>query len=130
GIGKTRRSAEIARTAHEAGAAVLYGRCDDGLGVPYQPFVEALGTYLRQAPAPAVGRLAGELARLAPELPARFPDLPAPLTADPETERYRLFDAVAAWLAAVAEEAPAVLVVEDIHWATQPTLAIDRKSVV
>ena len=124
GIGKTRRSAEIARTVHEAGAAVLHGRCDDGLGVPYQPFVEALGTYLRQAPAPVLGRLAGELARLAPEVPARFPDFPAPLTADPETERYRLFDAVAAWLAAVAEEAPAVLVVEDIHWATQPTLAM------
>ncbi len=124
GIGKTRRSAEIARTAHEAGAAVLHGRCEDGLGVPYQPFVEALGTYLRQAPAPVLGRLAGELVRLDPELPTRFPDLPAPLSADPETERYRLFDAVAAWLAAVAEEAPAVLVVEDIHWATPPTLAM------
>ena len=124
GIGKTRRSAEIARTAHEAGAVVLHGRCEDGLGVPYQPFVEALGTYLRQAPGPALGRLAGELVRLAPELASRFPELPRPLSADPETERYRLFDAVAAWLAAVAEEAPAVLVIEDIHWATPPTLAM------
>jgi DNA-binding SARP family transcriptional activator len=124
GIGKTRRSAEIARTAHDAGAAVLYGRCEDGMGVPYQPFVEALGTYLRQAPAPVVGRLGGELVRLVPELSGRFPDLPPPLSADPETERYRLFDAVAAWLAAVAEDAPTVLVVEDLHWATPPTLAL------
>ena len=124
GIGKTRRSAEIARTAHEEGAAVLHGRCEDGLGVPYQPFVEALGTYLRQAQTPTLGRLAGELVRLAPELGAQFPELPPPLSADPETERYRLFDAVAAWLAAVAEEAPAVLVIEDIHWATPPTLAM------
>jgi DNA-binding SARP family transcriptional activator len=124
GIGKTRRSAEIARTAHQTGAAVLHGGCADGLGVPYQPFVEALGTYLRQAPAPTLGRLAGELVRLAPELAARFPELPPPLSADPEIERYRLFDAVAAWLAALAEEAPAVLVIEDIHWATPPTLAM------
>jgi DNA-binding SARP family transcriptional activator len=124
GIGKTRRSVELARMAYEAGAAVLHGRCEDGLGVPYQPFVEALGTYLRHAPLPALGRLGGELVRLVPELGARFPELPAPLTADPETERYRLFDAVAAWLAAVAEEAPAVLVIEDIHWATPPTLAM------
>ena len=52
------------------------------------------------------GRLAGELTRLVPELAQRFPDLPAPLAADPDTERYRLFDAVAAWLAAVAAAYP------------------------
>jgi DNA-binding SARP family transcriptional activator len=124
GIGKTRRSAEIARAAHETGATVLHGRCDDGLGVPYQPFVEALGAYLRQVPSPTLGRLAGELVRLAPEVAGRFPELAPPLSADPETERYRLFDAVAAWLAALADEAPTVLVIEDIHWATPPTLAL------
>ncbi|MCA1841621.1 MAG: AAA family ATPase [Actinobacteria bacterium] len=124
GIGKTRRSAELARTAHEGGAAVLHGRCEEGLGVPYQPFVEAFGTYLRHAPSPVLGRLAGELVRLVPELATRFPDLPPPLSADPETERYRLFDAVAAWLAAVADETPVVLLIEDLHWATPPTLAM------
>jgi hypothetical protein len=124
GIGKTRLSAEIGRVAHGDGAAVLYGRCEDGMGVPYQPFVEALGTYLRQGPAPVLGRLAGELTRLVPELNERCPDLPAPLSADPDTERYRLFDAVAAWLAALAAGTPAVLVLEDLHWATPPTLAM------
>ena len=42
---------------------------------------------------------AGELARLIPELPETVPGLPEPLRSDPETERYRLFDAVASWLA-------------------------------
>ena len=42
GIGKTRLSSELARRAHAQGLTVLYGRCDDELGVPYQPFVEAL----------------------------------------------------------------------------------------
>jgi DNA-binding SARP family transcriptional activator len=124
GIGKTRRSAELARTAHAAGAVVLHGRCDDGLALPYQPVVEALGTYLRHTAAPVLGRLGGELTRLVPELATRLPELPAPMSADPETERYRLFDAVAAWLAALAEATPTVLVVEDIHWATPPTLAL------
>jgi DNA-binding SARP family transcriptional activator len=126
GIGKSRRSAEIARVAYEAAGTVLHGRCDDGLAVPYQPFVEALGTYVRHATEPVLGRLAGELTRLAPDLTTRFPDLPDPINADPETERHRLFDAVAAWLAAVAETAPTVLVVEDIHWASPPTLAMLR----
>ncbi len=30
------------RTAKEAGALVVYGSCEDGFAVPYQPFVEAL----------------------------------------------------------------------------------------
>ncbi|MCA1844941.1 MAG: AAA family ATPase, partial [Actinobacteria bacterium] len=124
GIGKTRTSAEVARMAHEAGATVLYGRCEERMGAPYQPFVEALGTYIRQAPHPELGRLAGELARLAPELRERFPDVAPPLSADPDTERYRLFDAVAAWLAAVAAHNPAALLLDDLHWATAPTLAM------
>ncbi|MGQ0466316.1 MAG: BTAD domain-containing putative transcriptional regulator [Sporichthyaceae bacterium] len=124
GIGKTRRCAELARTVHQANATVLHGRCEDGLNVPYQPFVEALGGYLRAASEPVLGRLGGELTRLVPELALRFPDLPDPLSADPETERLRLYDAVAAWLAALAEDAPTLLIVEDLHWASAPTLGM------
>ncbi|MGH9003952.1 MAG: ATP-binding protein, partial [Acidimicrobiia bacterium] len=124
GIGKTRLAAEIARAAHTSGATVLFGRCDDDLGVPYQPFVEALGGYLRQARSPNFGRLAGELVRLVPEVAERAGDLAAPMRSDPETERYRLFDAVAAWLAGVSADTPAVLVVDDIQWATKPTLLL------
>src|SRR3546814_9259323 len=42
GIGKTRVAAELARTLHSKGTRVLFGRCDDALSVPYQPFVEML----------------------------------------------------------------------------------------
>ncbi|MGH8972898.1 MAG: BTAD domain-containing putative transcriptional regulator [Acidimicrobiia bacterium] len=124
GIGKSRLSAEFARTAYGGGAAVLFGRCDEGMGVPYQPFVEALSRYLRQAPQVALGRLAGELVRLLPEVGERIHGLPPPLRSDPETERYRLFDAVAAWLGAVSETAPVLFVIEDLHWATKPTLLL------
>jgi class 3 adenylate cyclase/DNA-binding SARP family transcriptional activator/tetratricopeptide (TPR) repeat protein len=124
GIGKTRLAAELARHCHVGGATVLFGRCDEGTGVPYQPFVEALGAYVRQARAPVIGRLGGELVRLVPEITERAGDLAPPLRSDPETERYRLFDAVAAWLAAVSAEAPVLLILDDLHWATQPTLAL------
>jgi tetratricopeptide (TPR) repeat protein len=59
-----------------------------------------------------------------PEIADRHPDLPEPLQADPETEHYRLFDAVAAWIAAVAGDSPVLFVADDIHWATRPTLAL------
>ena len=42
GLGKTRLAAELARSVAAEGAAVLYGRCDEDLGIPYQPWVEAL----------------------------------------------------------------------------------------
>jgi class 3 adenylate cyclase len=46
GIGKTRLLTEAALAAHAAGGTVLYGRCDEELALPYQPFVEALRHYV------------------------------------------------------------------------------------
>ena len=51
GIGKTRLTAELARRAHAQGAVVLFGRCDEDLGVPFQPFSEALRAYVQACPA-------------------------------------------------------------------------------
>jgi len=53
GIGKTRLAAEVARHAHEAGAVVLFGRCDEDMGVPFQPFVEALEQVVQSRPTAA-----------------------------------------------------------------------------
>ena len=109
---------------------VLAGRCDEDLGVPYQPIVEALGHFLDHTPPevvrPRLGRLGGEVARLVPELADRAPGLAPPLRSDPETERYRLFDAVAAWLGAASIERPLLLVLDDLHWVPRPTLLLLR----
>jgi class 3 adenylate cyclase len=50
GIGKTRLTAEVARDAHASGAIVLAGRCDEDLGAPFQPWVEALAHFALHAP--------------------------------------------------------------------------------
>ncbi|MGH9036966.1 MAG: ATP-binding protein, partial [Acidimicrobiia bacterium] len=126
GIGKTRLAAELAGSVHAEGALVLAGRCDEDLGVPFQPFVEGLRHYAAHTSAPRLGRYGGELARLAPELARSTPDLAEPLRSDPETERYRLFDAVAAWLADISGETPTLLVLDDLHWAAKPTLLLLR----
>ena len=129
GVGKTRLAAELAVAVHEDGAIVLGGRCDEDLGVPYQPFVEALRHFVDHGD-PAgfpgcLGRYGGELTRLVPELSDRA-ELPPPLRSDPDTERYRLFDAVASWLAVVSAETPVLLVLDDLHWAAKPTLLLLR----
>jgi tetratricopeptide (TPR) repeat protein len=54
------------------------------------------------------------------------PGLAPPLQSDPETERYRLFDAVAAWLAAASREKPILLVLDDLQWSAGPTLLLLR----
>jgi DNA-binding SARP family transcriptional activator/class 3 adenylate cyclase/tetratricopeptide (TPR) repeat protein len=130
GVGKTRLAAEVARRAYRAGAVVLAGRCDEDLGVPYQPFVEALRHFADHVPTGqlrrCLGRYGGELGRLVPELVEQVPGLPAPLHSDPETERYRLFDAVAAWLAATSAEAPLLVVLDDLQWAARPTALLLR----
>jgi class 3 adenylate cyclase/tetratricopeptide (TPR) repeat protein len=126
GIGKTRLATELARAVHQDGATVMAGRCDEDLGVPYQPFVEALRHYVTHAAPPRFGRYGGELARLVPEVRDRLPELPEPLRSDPESERYRLFDAVAGWLADASAESPVLLVLDDLHWAAKPTLLLLR----
>ena len=128
GIGKTRLAREAAHVAHEQGAVVLYGRCEEDLGAPYQPFVEALDYFLTRSDVEVLpdtlGRYGGELARLCPVLPSLVPGIDPPLRSDAETERYRLFEAVASWLADAAEPAGLVLVLDDLHWATRPTLVL------
>jgi DNA-binding SARP family transcriptional activator len=129
GVGKTRLAAELAdRAAHDA--PVLAGRCDEDLGVPYQPFVEALRDHVaRGTPATlrtGLGRWAGELTRLVPEIAELLDDLDPPLRADPETERHRLFEAVASWLGAAGDGGRVLLLLDDLHWAPRPTLQLLR----
>jgi class 3 adenylate cyclase len=130
GVGKTRLAAEFAARVHATGATVLGGRCDEDLGVPYQPFVEALRHAVQhtagQDPSRHLGRYGGELVRLVPELSELVPGLPNALQSDPETERFRLFDAVSAWLTATAADAPVLLVLDDLQWAAKPTLLLLR----
>ena len=130
GIGKTRLVAEVARRAHEAGAFVLAGRSPQEALVPYQPFVEALRHYVLNVPFSQLRASAreygSELARLVPELRRRAPDLPPPLEAQPETERYRLFEAVVGLLGEMSAQAPVLLVLDDLQWADRPTLLLLR----
>jgi DNA-binding SARP family transcriptional activator len=128
GVGKTRLAGEWSRQAFEQGAVVLYGRCDEDLGAPYQPFAEALRSLVPCLGANRVRGLRGveALLPLVPGLTDTLPDLAAPPRADPDTERYALFDAVVALLGVASTSAPVVLILDDLHWAAKPTLLLLR----
>ena len=130
GIGKSRLAAQFAAAVHERGATVLFGRCDEEVLRPYQPFAEALSSYLRVFPADQLqyrlGRFVTELGRLVPELGDRVPGLAQPRWSDADAERFRLFEAVAAFLMELRRGAPVLLVLDDLHWADRATLLLLR----
>jgi len=128
GVGKTRLSGEWSRQAYDQGALVIYGRCDEDLGAPYQPFAEALRSLV---PCLGAKRLRGmrgveALLALVPGLTDVLPDLAAATRADPDTERFALFDAVVALLGLASAGPPVVLILDDLHWAAKPTLLLLR----
>jgi class 3 adenylate cyclase len=126
GIGKTRTAAEVAQAAFDHGAIALYGRCDEEMGVPYQPFAEALDWYTTHAAAPILGRHPGELVRLQPLLGSRLAGLAAPVSSDPRSEEYLLFEATRSWLVELSRQQPVVLVLDDLHWAPRSVLLLLR----
>ena len=96
--------------------------------LPYQPLVEALRERLEaeNAPEDLLSDLwLSELSRLLPELRVRYPDLPAP-TQDELAAKGQLFEAVAHLLDALAQRAPLVRLVEDLHWLDGASLDLLR----
>jgi class 3 adenylate cyclase len=129
GIGKTTLAARVAAEVHADGAAVVYGRCDEDLGIPYQPWIEALGQLVRQLPDQVLDehheRRGGSLARLLPDLAHRFV-AGAPTVGDAETERFVLFGCVSDLLVRATREQPLLIVLDDLHWVDRPTVQLLR----
>ncbi|MEA2298676.1 MAG: hypothetical protein QOF77_1612 [Solirubrobacteraceae bacterium] len=129
GMGKTYIGARFALEVHDAGAAVLYGRCDEEAISSYQPFVEALSQYLDHVDVDSlIAELpveSLELGRLIPRLGAR-PGGATAVSPDAGDDRFRLFEAVCAVLRRLALSRPVLLLVDDLHWADKPTLSLLR----
>jgi DNA-binding XRE family transcriptional regulator/tetratricopeptide (TPR) repeat protein len=123
GIGKTRLVAELAGSLPE-GTTVLWGRCSqDRLGsyLPYVEILRHLAALSDDSTLRAAVGARGELTRLIPELVDRVGPLPAPVRAEAGSEQRMLFESVAAFF---APWTPMVVVIDDLHWADDATLAL------
>lgn len=112
GVGKTRVLDEAGKRAAGAGMTVVVGHCVDlgDVGLPYLPFTEILGVLAADerfsavvAGHPVAERLLGSGTDAVRDVDGRL----------------RLFEGIAGLLAAVADVAPLLLVLEDLHWADQ-----------
>jgi class 3 adenylate cyclase/tetratricopeptide (TPR) repeat protein len=129
GVGKTTLVKQLIREAEQKGALAVFGRCYESEGtVPYSPFVEMLEQALAIMPPEIVredmGEDAPEVARMVPELRRRFPDIDEPLDLPPEQQRRYFFNAVGSFIGRGAARFPLMLVMDDIHWADEPTLLL------
>jgi DNA-binding SARP family transcriptional activator len=129
GIGKSRLGLELARGVERGGGVVLHGIADEDLLVPHQPVVEALAHLDRSLAAADRDRLidsrAADLAPVVPRLSGSAPERQRARPAgEPESRRYRLFEAVAGLLEELAALAPVLLLVDDLQWSDQATVAL------
>ena len=124
GIGKSRLVAELKRALDAQDSEVLWraGRCRPyGDGTSLSALADIVKTHARVTDADTTAEAVTKIRAVLPADERR--DLEPRLTplvgADPGVTRSR-FESFAAWrrfIEIIAEEAPAVLVVEDLHWA-------------
>jgi hypothetical protein len=88
--------------------SVLYGRCDEDLAAPMQPFIEAMRTLIPALGAARLRRCAASTScvGIVPALDEVLGDSAPEIRADPDTERLALFDAVTQLMRAASAEAP------------------------
>ena len=128
GIGKTRLAMEIAEYASRQGFQILLGHCYEREPHPYMPFVEMVEMALAQAQnlerfRQTLGDHAAELAQMMPSLRRVFPDIP-PLELPAQQARHCLFQSLTVLLAREAHRVPQFLMVDDLQWAEECTLAL------
>ena len=115
GIGKTAVLAALAGQAGP-GCGVLRGSCWEGTGTPpYWPWTQVL----RASELPAAEL--GEAGRLLETASPAAESLGASAAGDAQ---FRLFDAVSRCLAGLARERPVLVVLDDLHWADEPSLRL------
>ncbi len=100
GIGKSALADALARASAAVGFAVAWGRCPDGEAPPYWPWTQALREL--RAPSEAI------------------------LTTTARGARAGLFASVLEAFGAATAIRPATVVLEDVHWADQSSLALLR----
>ncbi|MGQ0734352.1 MAG: serine/threonine-protein kinase [Acidobacteriota bacterium] len=128
GVGKTRLAQELMKVAWQRGCVCLIGHCYEMEGAPpFVPFVEMVEESVRLVPRAvriAMAEEAPEIASIVPSLRRIYDDIP-PMPELPADQRRRLvFNAVLEYMRRAAQKSPSVLLLDDLHWADEPTLQL------
>ena len=129
GVGKSRLLRVMTEEARTAGFLVLHGACFEAeRSIPYAPLLDLVRLFASSASPALVAHVlepaASELTGLFPELRPLLPDAVPIATVDPESDRRRLFHALAQVVTLLARTQPVFLAFEDVHWSDDATLEL------
>ncbi|CAN5228316.1 AAA family ATPase [soil metagenome] len=125
GIGKTRLAEELAVRATARRVPAVWGRAVESDGAPpYWPWRQLLRATAEMVDVPALAdeyRLTVDVGRLAPDV---FPTAEQTADTGSSEDRFKQFDAVGRLLRHVAARTPLLIILDDVHWADQPSLRL------
>ena len=129
GIGKSRLVATVGRHASEQGLFALNGNCyEQDRALPYAPFLDLLSSLTGRGTSSEDGaRLkpsARALAHVLDELTTPETTAASSEPEEPGQKRRRRHEALVGILLNLASVQPMLLVIEDLHWADDDTLAL------
>jgi class 3 adenylate cyclase/DNA-binding CsgD family transcriptional regulator len=132
GAGKSRLAREAAREFHGSGALVLHGSNDQDLSLPYLPWARVVEQIVDQFPRSLIDDALGtesarssltQLAHVAPSLERWLAGIRGDDALDPEERAQLVMQGLHTLLSAVTSSVPTIVVLDDLHWAGQQSLA-------
>jgi len=129
GVGKSRLLRAMTDEARESGFFVLSGACFEAeRSIPYAPLLDLVRLFAGAASPAVVAHVlapaASELVTIFPELGPVLPDATPNPPVDPETNKRRLFHALAQVITTLARTQPVLVTFEDVHWSDDATLEL------
>jgi DNA-binding CsgD family transcriptional regulator len=129
GVGKSRLLRAMTEEARSAGFFVLNGACFEAeRTIPYAPLLDLIRLFARSASPAIVAHVlapaASELVTVFPELRPLLPDANPSATIDPESDKRRLYHALANAVTNLARTQPVLLAFDDVHWSDDATLEL------
>ena len=126
GVGKTTLVEKLTTAAGLEGAAISRVQCYDvEREIPYSTVSNLiLGLLDRPGVSATSPQVLAELSRTVPAVRHRFPTIPPAGESQGESTRIRLAEAFHELLTTMAEEHPVILVVDDLHYADDVSLAV------
>ncbi|MGE5099786.1 MAG: ATP-binding protein, partial [Deltaproteobacteria bacterium] len=127
GVGKSRLLRAMMDEARSAGFFILHGASFEAeTSIPYAPLLDLVRLFAGStSPAlvsHALAPAATELVTIFPELRPLLSDATPSPTGDPDSDKRRLFHALAQTVATIARTQPVLLAFEDVHWSDDATL--------
>jgi len=127
GVGKSRLLRAMMGEARGQGFFALHGAAFEAeRSIPYAPLLDLVrlfaGSAARAVVAHVLAPAAAEMVGLFPELRPLLPDATPCPSVDPDSDKRRLFHALAQAVSQLAHTQPVFLAFEDVHWADDATL--------